>query len=155
MCFYSDNDHEIGMEPERTWGWGNRKRKNSSSSSGWIHRNKQKLDSVNDNKCCDITSRGESGDKKTPGTIELIVASRRRKPEPERADREVSPPSSSELETLISLSFQATGKAVGVSANEGAPSFVECPLCGVLLPPYAIELHASTCGDVSAAIIIN
>ena len=92
MCFYSDNDHEIGMEPERTWGWGNRKRKNSSSSSGWIHRNKQKLDSVNDNKCCDITSRGESGEKKTPGTIELIMASRRRKPEPERADREVSPP---------------------------------------------------------------
>ena len=29
----------------------------------------------------------------------------------------------------------------------GQPGFVECPLCGVLQPAYAIELHASTCGE--------
>lgn len=27
------------------------------------------------------------------------------------------------------------------------PGFVECPVCGVLQPAYAIELHASPCGE--------
>lgn len=27
------------------------------------------------------------------------------------------------------------------------PVFVECPLCNQFFPEYAIEVHASTCGD--------
>ena len=29
---------------------------------------------------------------------------------------------------------------------------VECPVCGVKLPQYAIEVHASTCGDEQTSV---
>ncbi len=29
---------------------------------------------------------------------------------------------------------------------------VECPVCGVKLPLYAIEVHASTCGDEQTSV---
>ncbi len=29
---------------------------------------------------------------------------------------------------------------------------VECPVCGAKLPQYAIEVHASTCGDEHTSV---
>ena len=43
----------------------------------------------------------------------------------------------------------ASDDSDGVEVVEGA-SMVECPVCGVMLPGYAIEVHASTCGDSSS-----
>ncbi len=31
---------------------------------------------------------------------------------------------------------------------------VECPVCGVKLPQYTIEVHASTCGDEQNSVAI-
>ena len=33
------------------------------------------------------------------------------------------------------------------------PAFVQCPLCSQLLPDYAIEVHASTCGDACGSLL--
>ena len=39
------------------------------------------------------------------------------------------------------------GASASSDSKGDEPVFVECPLCNQFFPEYAIEVHASTCGD--------
>lgn len=64
---HTDNEYEIGEEPENTWGWGKRSKSGGSrgrrKEDGWVSKRRKKLDGMVKH-CADILKRvghGESG----------------------------------------------------------------------------------------------
>ena len=163
-----DNEYEIGEEPERQWGALQKKKaasgevgkKRERSRSGgcgkWLAKKRRLDDMIRD--CSGILSRAEDD---TPLTA------------PERQAREAlmvlplpfqgttNPSctfSDSESDcdsdaTVIEGVDGADEAAGGAGHAVGEPAFVECPLCSQLLPGYAIEVHASTCGDAPGSFL--
>lgn len=48
-----------------------------------------------------------------------------------------------------------TDQAVEAVEPVRGVELVECPVCGVMLPQYAIEVHASSCGEQRTAAVAS
>ena len=132
---------------------GRKGRRGRSGGCGkWLAK-KSKLDAMV-RECSGILSRAEDDtplDAPERETREALMAL----PLPFQGDTNPSctcsdPESECDSDATIIEEGVGDGEA-NLASNE--PAFVQCPLCSQLLPDYAIEVHASTCGDDRGSLL--
>ena len=145
----TDNDYEIGEEPEHTWGWNRYKgkaktgrKRHSKKLDGWLSKRK-KINTLIDECDAILTSASDRLSKSTnegPSTAAGDTAAASL-PGCSTGTEQKSEDSDNVYD------YNEDGDGGGCQSGGKASSLVECPLCGCFFPHYAIEVHAGSCGE--------
>ena len=169
FSLHSDNDYEIGEEPEHTWGWSRYKGKpklrgrgktpkhHSTKLDGWLSKRKKINNLIDEcdailNSASDRLSKTKETLPKSPSLTAVNLASlpgnSLKDANTKREEKD------SDSETVI-YDYEE-GRATNIGEESGcqgdgrvSPPMVECPLCGNFFPQYAIEVHAASCSENS------
>ena len=173
----TDNDYEIGEEPEHTWGWdrykgkpklrrngrGKTRKHDNSKLDGWMSKRK-KINNLIDE--CEtilsaasehLTKKLESSNEAPDSSSSLSAANLSSLPgcSKDGKTKGCMESEDSDCDTVIYDYKEEVGgdKGEEPSCDKAAvsTSIVECPLCGEFFPRYAIEVHAGNCGEPQIA----